>query len=88
MRTIDKIITKVSGKYGAPMGRPDVDKCKKEVVHDVTYTHHGKLFDCAVPMSSDGAYDRGGAYWGHGKQLRVQYNKDLSFVRFYRKGEN
>lgn len=87
MRTINKIITKVSGKYGAPMGRPNVDNCKKEIVNGVTYTHHGKLFDCAVPMN--GVYDKGGAYWGIGNsQLRVQYNKDLSFVRFYRKGEN
>lgn len=45
-----------------------------------------KIYDCAVPMT-DGAYDRGGAYWGIGNQLRVEYTKDLSYVRFYRKGE-
>jgi len=87
MRTLDKIITKVSCKYGAPMGRANVDNCPKETHKGQTYTHHGRLFDCAVPMSGDGAYDKGGVYWGIGKQLRVQYNKDLSFIRFYRKGD-
>lgn len=42
------------------------------------------VFDCRVPMDSSGAYDKGGAYWGIGAELRVQYTKDLSFVRFYR----
>ena len=35
-------------------------------------------------MTSDGAYDKGGAYWGCGAELRVSYTKDLSFIRFYR----
>lgn len=46
-----------------------------------------RIYDCAVPMARDLAYDRGGAYWGHGPQLRVQYNKDLSYVKFYRLGD-
>lgn len=46
-----------------------------------------KVFDCSVPLSGDGAYDKGGAYWGIGKQLRVSYTKDLSYVEFYRVGE-
>jgi hypothetical protein len=73
MRTIDKIITKVSCKYGAPMGRANIGE-KPEGV---------KIYDCAVPMS-DGAYDNGGAYWGIGRQLRVSYTKDLSYIHFYR----
>jgi hypothetical protein len=74
MRTIDSIITKVSTKYGAPMGRNNVgDKPKDK-----------RIFDCKVPMSSDGAYDKGGVYWGLGPQLRVAYTKDLSYVEFYR----
>jgi hypothetical protein len=44
------------------------------------------IFDSAVPMS-DGAYDRGGAYWGIGKQLRVKYTKDLTYIKFYRLGD-
>lgn len=77
MRTIDKIITKMSGKYGAPMGRGNVG----------TRPNDQKIYDCAVPMSSDGAYDKGGAYWGIDKQLRVSYTKDLSYIEFYRIGD-
>jgi hypothetical protein len=74
-KTIDKIITKVSGKYGAPMGRHNIGM--KPMFE--------KVYDCAVPMSSDSAYDKGGAYWGLGPQLRVKYTKDLSYIEFYRK---
>jgi len=88
MRTIDKIITKVDVSRGAPMGRANIDDCPKEIVNGVTMSKTGKLFDCAVPMSNDGAYDRSGSYWGLGGQLRVQYNKNLTFVRFYRVGDN
>ena len=35
-------------------------------------------------MTSDGAYDKGGAYWGIGKRLRVSYTKDLKYINFYR----
>jgi hypothetical protein len=73
MRTIDKIITTVPCRFGAPMGRANVG----------TRPTDKKVFDCAVPMI-DGAYDRGGAYWGWGNQLRVSYTKDLSYVEFYR----
>jgi len=79
MRTIDKIITRVDTSRGAPMGR-----CNEGTEEDAK----GKrVFDCAVPMSSDGAYDCGSAYWGLGKQLRVKYTKDLKFIQFYRRGE-
>jgi len=76
LRTINKIITNVNGKYGAPMGRRDVGKPPT----------NKKVFDCRVPMNSEGAYDRGGAYWGIGNQLRVSYTKDLCYIRFYRRG--
>ena len=78
MRTIDKIITKVNGKYGAPMGRHNVGNDRPTDC---------KVFDCAVPMCDD-AYDRGGAYWGRGAQLRVRYTKDCTYIRFYRIGDN
>ncbi len=78
MRTIDKIITRVNCERGAPMGRSSFG---------VKPDNGTKVYDCAVPMSSDSAYDKGGAYWGLGQQLRVQYTKDISFVRFYRTGD-
>lgn len=74
MRTIDKIITKVNCKYGAPMGRCNVG---------VRPTDGTKIFDCYVPFI-DGAYDKGGAYWGSPANLRVSYTKDLSYIEFYR----
>ncbi len=88
MRTIDKIITKANCQYGAPMGRSNIIPQqfslvlagKYIVVNDVSKT----VFDCRVSMSSCGAYDKGGAYWGTGKELRVSYTKDLTYVKFYR----
>ena len=77
MRTIDKIITKVDTSRGAPMGRHDVG--------EPPLPFEAKIYDCRVPMCSDGAYDKGGAYWGIGKELRVMYTKDLSYIHFYRR---
>jgi hypothetical protein len=74
MKTIDKIITEVSTKYGSPMGRRNIG----------TKPDDKTIFDCYVPMN--GAYDKGGAYWGLGKPLRVSYTKDLSYVDYYRLG--
>lgn len=76
MRTIDKIIDKVNTKYGAPMGR-----CNTGIK---PFSKKVKIFDCAVPMIS-GGYDKGGAYWGYGSELRVSYTKDLSYINFYRR---
>lgn len=87
-RTIDKIITKVNGQYGAPMGRSDKGT-RPTILEDGPNGEWiekdaEKVYNCAVPMSGDGAYDKGGAYWGIGKQLRVRYTKDLSYIEFYR----
>jgi hypothetical protein len=82
MKTIDKIIGNVNSKYGAPMGRANVGQHPNP-----TFNINKRVFDCRVPMSNDGAYDRGGAYWGIGKELRVSYTKDLSFIKFYRVGD-
>jgi hypothetical protein len=91
VRTIDKIITTVNCKYGAPMGRSNVGTRPVTITSGsncrVVKRNQIKIFDCAVPMS-EGGYDKGGAYWGIGRQLRVKYTKDLSYVEFYRAGEN
>ena len=96
MRTIDKIITKVDGRRGAPMGRSNVypEQYSINIAHkfilvricdtEPTRKKAIRLYDCRVPMCPDGAYDKGGAYWGIGNELRVRYTKDLSFVEFYR----
>lgn len=76
MRTINKIITPVCSTRA--LGRSNIG----------TRPKNKKVFDCFVPMSNDGAYDTGGAYWGapiHGtKPLRISYTKDLTYIRFYR----
>ena len=89
MKTIDKIIYKVNTKFGAPMGRANVGNYPVTITSvphcRITKKHNKKnrVFDCAVPMLL-GGYDKGGAYWGHGKQLRVKYTKDLTYIEFYR----
>lgn len=83
MRTIDKIITKVNTTFGAPMGRGN--KGTRPTTNNRIFKKNQiTLFDCAVPMIEHGAYDRGGAYWGIGTQLRVCYTKDLTYIEFYR----
>lgn len=86
MRTLDKIITKVSAKFGTPMGRPNVGQVPLIVTSGkdckILKRNQKSVFDCKVPMN--GAYDKGGVYWGLGKELRVRYTKDLSYVEFYR----
>lgn len=79
LRTLDKVVWPVDGTYGAPMGRFSNNPSEKPL--------DKKVFDSSVRMSPCGAYDFGGAYWGCGKELRVEYTKDLSYIRFYRKGE-
>jgi len=73
MRTINKIITNVDCKYGAPMGRSNVGKPPIDK----------KIYDCHVRFVSL-AYDFGGAYWGSPANLRVKYTKDLNYIEFYR----
>lgn len=100
MKTIDKIITEANGKYGAPMGRSNsypnyphsiVDIGAKHKYLVDTNTKESKIiFDCYVPMSGYGEYDRGGVYWGLPTNrkgmgpLRVEYTKDLTYINFYR----
>lgn len=68
----DEILRPVNTKYGAPMGRSS----KGEPPTDC------RIFDRAVSVP-DG-YDKGGAYWGLGPQLRVKYSQDGTYVEFYR----
>lgn len=89
MKTIDKIIDKVSCKYGAQMGRENIGTMPHTITsgrnNRIVKKNQKTVFDCAVPMDSSGAYDKGGAYWGIGKQLRVSYTKDLTYINFYRR---
>lgn len=68
------VIPPVNGKYGAPMGRPNIGDKPKDGVK--VYTKRINLVD--------GGYDAGGAYWGIGPQLTVSFTADLKYVEFKR----
>ena len=70
-----QILYKVDTRRGAPMGRPNVGTPPDDDV---------KVYQRRVALPYDGAYDRGGAYWGIGKPLYVRFTKDLSYVEFFR----
>ncbi len=65
-------ITKVSSKYGAPMGRTGVN-------HGV----NGKVYLRRVPLDS-GGYDRGGAYWGIPSNLYEAFTEDGEYIAYFR----
>jgi len=71
---INRVITKVYTQYGAPMGRFNVGNKPKQKT---------KIYDKRVVLY-DG-YDKGGAYWGVGSELRVKFTGDLKYIEFYRK---
>lgn len=88
MKTIDKIIVKMDCKYGATIGRCNIGNYPPTVTSGrsckIYKCNQTKVFDCAIPLDN-GGYDKGGAYWGTGSQLRCSYTKDLTYVNFYRK---
>jgi phospholipase C len=69
--------------WGASMGRMNFGtECDLK---------NGRVYDSTVVLNQ--GYDEGGAYFGHGKELRVKYSrnietKELNYVEFYRVGEN
>jgi hypothetical protein len=73
----NRLLKKLDCSRGAPMGRPNIGT-KDDA--------EGKRIYCRyVPLVYDGAYDRGGAYWGYGAPLYVEFTLDRSYVNFYRK---
>lgn len=72
----DSIVCAVNTRYGAPMGRPNIGS--RESVKGQ------RIYRRKVPLIYDGAYDKGGAYWGCGLPLYVEYTLDKSYIRFFR----
>lgn len=72
----NSFLGKVNTKYGSPMGRPSYGEKPT----------NKRVYDRAVPIP-DG-YDKGGAYWGHGEPLRVQYTLNGQYCFFYRVEKN
>lgn len=83
---ITDIITEVSTKFGAPMGRADIGK---EPV-TVTRGDNGRICKCdqtkvyQKKVQLVEGYDIGGAYWGYPNNLYVRFTKDLSFIQYFR----
>lgn len=75
------LIGKVNGEHGSPWGRSNMEP---EKLPGTNVFETGKTFDRRIALDS-GGYDAGGAYWGRGPELRVTYNQELTFVRFYRR---
>ena len=55
------------------MGRFNVGKKPK----------YGTIYRYTIPLYE--GYDRGGAYWGIGKLLYVEFNSKLTYIKFYRR---
>lgn len=86
---ISEIITPVNCKYGAPMGRPDRTPDQYEIITNKLTGEKFKAFKtgkiCRKRVRLDsGGYDMGGAYWGLGAPLYVEFNKELTHIKFFR----
>jgi hypothetical protein len=68
-------VAPVSCRYGAPMGRNDRGA-------DFDWTR--PLHLVRLPWGSDGAYDRGGSYWGCGDPIYCAHDAAGDFVRYVR----
>lgn len=82
-----QLICDVNTKYGAPMGRANVGSYPVTITRGrncrICKCDQTKVYKCRVHLNN-GGYDRGGAYWGLGSPLFVEYTADLSYVRFFR----
>lgn len=84
---INRVITPVNTKFGAPMGRSNIGSCPNTVTSGrnckVYKKNQIKVYTKTVNLDS-GGYDIGGAYWGLGSTLKVDFTADLKYIRFYR----
>jgi len=84
---ISDIITPVNCQYGAPMGRASIGKYPTTITSGpncrIVKKNQTKVYKKRVRLDS-GGYDSGGAYWGLGAPLYVEFTKDLSYVHYYR----
>ncbi len=72
----DTLINTVGTIYGSPRGRENVGSRKS--------VKRKQIFRRRVFLIYNKAYDKGGAYWGMGDPLYVEFTLDKSYVRFFR----
>lgn len=84
---LSQIITKVNTTHGAPIGRPNVGTQPRTITSGpnarIVNKLQTKVYNRRVTLDKHG-YDKGGAYWGVGGELRVFFTKDLSYIEFWR----
>ena len=66
------ILCDVDCRRGAPMGRPNIGEKPTDK----------RIFNRKILLT--GGHDKGGAYWGMGSELRVEYTSDLTYIKFYK----
>ncbi|MDR1716455.1 MAG: hypothetical protein LBS20_11490 [Prevotella sp.] len=71
-----KIINKVDSSNGAAMGRPNIGTTED--------AKGKKIYSRLIPLPIDSAYDAGGAYWGVGDPLYVDFTLDMKYIYFHR----
>lgn len=69
-----QVLCPVGTKFGSPYGRRNVGEKPTD-----------KRIFCRRIRLDSGAYDKGGAYWGFGNPLFVEYTADLTYIRFFRR---
>jgi len=83
---LKRVIKYVNTKYGAPMGRNNVGGYPNCITsgnnNRIVKKNQIKVYKKSVKLIE--GYDIGGAYWGIGKPLFVEFTADLSFINFYR----
>ncbi len=78
MQVYNELLYNVDTSRGAPMGRANIGTKIQE--------GSGKrIYRRRVYLPLDGAYGKGGAYWGCGVPLYVEFTLDKSYVNFFRK---
>jgi hypothetical protein len=88
------LATPVSGRYGAPMGRPNytlrsngesvetIERGKAEYLEALRNMPHRFQLQRA-PLDA-GGYDAGGAYWGHGERVYLARSENGRIFRSFR----
>jgi len=83
---LGRVITATNSKFGAPMGRANKGNYPVTITSGnngrICKKHQTKVYNKRVALIE--GYDMGGAYWGTGSELRVEFTADLQYINFYR----
>ena len=77
------VTPKTNNKFGAPIGRNNINKVESEIINGQRYFKPIKTTTRRVYLCSCG-YDKGGAYWGLGSPLYATYSKCGKIITYFR----